>query len=224
MATAGDSGNDLEKKLAEMAARLRAREELLSQAMLDKGEMLLRRVEESRIHEHRARELSRSDPVTGLLRHGDFRERLLFEVERSRRTEHPLGLLVLDLDRFSEVTAALGYRPAERILAFVGQALAGLWLAREGPRPPVLARDEADSFAALLPAADRAEVADRAEEVRMLVERLPVPGNIRVTCSLGAVASAPGAAAADALYARAWALVEKARGQGGNRVALEQVG
>ena len=224
MAPDGDSAERLQGELAELRARLRAREELLSRALLEKGEMLLQQMEESRTREHRARELSRSDPVTGLLRHGAFRERLIFEVERSRRTEQPLGLLVLDLDRFGEVTRERGYREAERLLGSVGRALEGPWLAREGPRPPVLARDGADSFAVLLPAADRAEVADRAEDLRSLVERLPLPGGVRLTCSTGVVAAAPGAADASEIYGRACALVAKARGQGGNRIELESLG
>jgi len=56
------------------------------------------------------------------------------------------------------------------------------------------------------------------------VERLPLPGGVRLTCSAGVVAAAPGAADAGEIYGRACALAAEARGKGGNRIALESLG
>lgn len=213
----------LEKELAETRARLDERDRLLRRAMEEKGEMLLRQLEESHARAHREAEAARRDPQTDLFRHGQLRTRLGFEIERRRATGEPLALVLLDLDGFGRFNRERGYAEGDRVLANIGRGLQSLWLARPSKRPPVLAREAADTFAALLPCADADEAEGRAEAMRDLVERLPI-GEPRLTASVGAAVVESGDVEADALLGAAFDALSRAFAEGRNRVHLVRLG
>lgn len=212
----------LEGELARTRQRLAENEELLRGALLERGAMVLRGLEEEKQRAIERAELSRRDLGTGLLRHGFFRRRLVFEVERARRAGDPLALLLMDLDGFTAFNERCGYEAGDQALLAIARSLEALWIARPGPRPPALGRDEGDRFALLLPGAGLSEAAARAEGARELVERLPL-GPPRLTASLGGAVAEGGAAAAGALLAAASARLAEARGQGGNRAVVAAV-
>jgi diguanylate cyclase (GGDEF)-like protein len=209
----------LEEELLQTRSRLADHEALLRKAMTEKGELLLRELEATRVRAYEASEAAQKDPVTQLLRHGTFRSRLSFELQRSRRTASPLGLLLADLDNFSSYNSAHGYVEGEKILAVVGRSLPALWLGRPGPRPPVFGREGGDCLGVLLPGADRREVLERAERVRDLIERIP-SGKTRITASIGASLLAS-EDTVDGFLARAYAALSRAQESGGNATAFE---
>jgi len=212
----------LEAELDDLRVKLRERDELLKTVMVERGRVLLYQIERASELSSQAARAEQLDPVTEVFRHGYFRMRLVFEAERSRRTRQPLGLLLVDLDRFAELNEAFGYDQGERALARVGRGLAGLWLSHETARPPVLGREAGDCFGVLLPAADAAEVAERAEEARNLIDRLPMSPR-RLTASVGAsVVTDPERADPRALLDAARAALDRAKSRGGNCVEVEQ--
>lgn len=208
-----------DEELEAMRRRLAESEELLRRAMLEKGAMVLQRLEEEKRRAIERADLARRDLGTGLLRHGAFRRRLAFEVARARRTGDPLALLLADLDRFGEFNERCGYEAGDQALAAIARSLEALWIARPGPRPCVLGREGGDRFAILLPAADRAEAEQRAEGARELIERLPL-GPPRLTASIGGAVTPGASASAAALLAAAGARLAEVRREGGNRCAI----
>lgn len=207
---------DLEREVAELRKKLEDRDQLLRRAMVEKGENLVRQLEESRARAHQAATMRVVDPATLLLRHGYFRQRLAFEAERSAATGEPWALLLIDLDGFTAFNAARGYEEGERALAQVARSLETPWLLRPAVRPPAFGREGGDCFGAILPAADAADAQRCAEELRNLVERLPLP-QPRLTASIGGASAAAGVTAAN-LFSAATAALKKAREGGGNRV------
>ena len=104
-----------------------------------------------------------SDPLTGLLNHRAFQERVESEVGRAQRYNRPLALVLLDLDYFKSINDAYGHQAGDAALMQAARILERC--ARAGD---VLGRIGGDEFALLLArdergagAADRRAVGDR---------------------------------------------------------------
>jgi len=206
----------------ELERQLALRDALLRQVLTQRGEALLSWLEEARARAFEAAQARRRDPATGLLRHGYFRTRLAFEVDRGQRAQEPLGLVLLDLDGFATLNRVAGYERGEEALGLVGGSLPALWIARPSRRPPVLGREGGDSFGVILPGEGRAETAARAEEIWRLVDSLSL-GTQRLSASVGAIAFTSRLLQADKLLAITYLALERARRQGGNQVVFEEL-
>lgn len=89
--------------------------------------------------------LAERDGLTGTLSHRAFHERLERETRRAD-ADHPVSLLVVDVDRFKDVNDAHGHPTGDGVLALVGGILTGL--TRPGDSAGRLGGDE---FALLRP-------------------------------------------------------------------------
>ena len=69
------------------------------------------------------RSLMERDSLTGLLNHGRFHERVMAEVERSRRTGTTVTLVMLDLDHFKRVNDTYGHPAGDKVLRALSRAL-----------------------------------------------------------------------------------------------------
>jgi diguanylate cyclase (GGDEF)-like protein len=87
-----------------------------------------------------------SDPLTGLLNHRAFQERVESEVSRAQRHGRPLALVLLDLDYFKNINDAYGHQAGDAALMQAARLLE--MGARAGD---VLGRIGGDEFAMLLP-------------------------------------------------------------------------
>jgi diguanylate cyclase (GGDEF)-like protein len=87
-----------------------------------------------------------SDPLTGLLNHRAFQQRVENEVRRAQRYDRPLALVLLDLDHFKGINDAYGHQAGDAALMQAASILGGD--ARAGD---VLGRIGGDEFALLLP-------------------------------------------------------------------------
>ena len=97
-----------------------------------------------------ARELARTDDLTGVLNRRAFFELLQMEIDRSHRYGHPFTLAYIDVDDFKSVNDRFGHGVGDQVLrALVG--LAGSHL-RTTDR---MARLGGDEFALLLPETDQ---------------------------------------------------------------------
>ena len=89
------------------------------------------------------------DSLTGLPNRLLFRDRLEQALLGTRRKQHLLALLVLDLDRFKEINDTLGHRSGDRLLKQIAVRLKEVVLPTD-----TLARLGGDEFAILLPSLD----------------------------------------------------------------------
>lgn len=60
--------------------------------------------------------LAHQDPLTGLANRRLFQDRLTIALARAKRMGHPVGLLLLDLDRFKEVNDRFGHETGDQLL------------------------------------------------------------------------------------------------------------
>jgi two-component system, cell cycle response regulator len=133
------------------------------------------------------RQLSITDGLTGLYNHRHIHELLQEEYERSKRSGEPLGVAMLDLDRFKLLNDTYGHQMGDHVLAETARILDGN--ARE---VDVIGRYGGEEFMAILPNADEEAAVQFAERVRAAVEQKSYDSNgteIRMTVS-GGVASA----------------------------------
>jgi diguanylate cyclase (GGDEF)-like protein len=72
----------------------------------------------------RLSQVSRTDPLTGVLNRRGFDERLAAEFAESVRTGEPLTLVLADLDRFKEINDAYGHQAGDQLLAWAAGRLA----------------------------------------------------------------------------------------------------
>jgi len=149
-----------------------------------------------------------TDELTGLFNRRRFQEAMATEVERARRFQQPLGLVLLDIDDFKQVNDTYGHQQGDLVLREVARVLRES--SREIDEP---ARYGGEELAVVLPGTDLHGAYNLAERMRAEIEALELPlldgiGNLRVTASFG-VATLPGsaedtrglfAAADDALY------------------------
>jgi len=106
--------------VARLAARLRDAAARAA-AELDAMRLALNGLEQGRSSLER---LSATDPVTGVWNHRYLQDTLALEVDRARRIDRPLALLMCDVDRFRAVNAAHGHQAGSAVLRELAQRLA----------------------------------------------------------------------------------------------------
>jgi diguanylate cyclase (GGDEF)-like protein len=124
-------------------------------------------------------ESGRRDALTGLFNRRAYDERLVHEAERARRYEHPLGLVLLDLDGFNAVNDELGRPAGDEVLRQIAAILASSRYA------DAAFRIGGDEFAVLLPETDVAGAEVVGERLAERIAGAGLAGG-RVTASCGA--------------------------------------
>lgn len=165
--------------------------------------------------------LSRIDSLTGAMMRRAFNERLAEEMERAWRLNHPLALLIADLDHFKQVNDNRGHHAGDVALRnFVA-------VCQEDFRKyDLVGRLGGEEFALLLPdtGIDAAKAA--AERLREAVARCPInPGApdevFHVTVSIGVAQLRP-TDNADQFFQRADRALYAAKKAGRNGVRCEE--
>jgi len=131
------------------------------------------------------------DGLTKIANRRRFEERLEEEAQRHGRYDHPLSLILLDLDHFKRINDTFGHPTGDTVL----RGVAGLLLETlRGSDFP--ARFGGEEFAVLLPHTSRDQAALLAERIRLRAgqRNFGQPGeDVRLTLSAGVAALTPGA-------------------------------
>lgn len=162
-----------------------------------------------------------TDGLTGAYTHAYLQETLSIEMERSRRTGHPLSVLLLDIDDFKKINDTYGHLFGDQVLRDVTETLS-----RSIRNEDILGRYGGEEFLVIMPGADE-ETADRAgERLRDAVARTGIVNEyaaektpVKVTLSIGAATLQPGKAhTPKALLMRADQNLYRAKAGGKNKV------
>jgi diguanylate cyclase (GGDEF)-like protein/putative nucleotidyltransferase with HDIG domain len=133
----------------------------------------------------RLAQTTRTDELTGLLNLNAFRDVLEIEVERARRTEQPLSLLVANLDRLGDVNDHFGRDAGDECLRGCGAVLA-----QSKRKIDVAGRVAGEELAVILPSTDQYGAFVAAERLRGKVRKAFEKSAFAPTVSIG-IASFP---------------------------------
>ena len=163
----------------------------------------------------RLKETSFKDDVTGLYNRRFFSLRLEEELSRYRRFNHPVSVVLLDLDNFKAVNDDFGHMMGDETLREVSQILMKL---SRGIN--VVSRYGGDEFAVLLVETSKAGARLYADRIREVVAKYPFSHGRVITASFG-VASLPDdeAGTAEDLFRAADEALYAAKRAGKNQVA-----
>jgi diguanylate cyclase (GGDEF)-like protein/PAS domain S-box-containing protein len=127
--------------------------------------------------------LARVDTLTGLANRRHFEERLAEALQRAQRQRQPLGLLVLDLDRFKAINDTHGHAVGDAVLKAFAERIAGCVYEVDLP-----ARLGGDEFVVLLELTPTEETAARVAQRIVEATRLPLvleSTTLHVSTSIG---------------------------------------
>lgn len=162
----------------------------------------------------RLKEFSFKDEVTCLYNRRFFSIRLEEEVARYRRFNHPVSVVLIDLDNFKEVNDQLGHAEGDTTLRETGDILL-----RYSRGINVISRYGGDEFAILLVETSKRGARLYAGRIRQVLAAHTFPHGRRLTASIG-VASLPEdvTGGAEDLLRAADAVLYAAKRAGKNRV------
>ncbi|HEY2849198.1 MAG TPA: GGDEF domain-containing protein, partial [Gemmatimonadaceae bacterium] len=138
------------------------------------------------------------DTVTGVFNRRYFQVRLDEELQRSRRHQIPLALLLIDVDDFKHVNDSHGHLAGDTVLRDIGEIL------RHSVRIfDVCARFGGEEFVIIMPGSSSDNARRIAERIREHIEAYRpsdrVLGALRVTVSIGLAVSSSGSTASQLL-------------------------
>ncbi len=162
--------------------------------------------------------LAVTDPLTHVANRRRFEEELRRECARAARYARPLGLLLVDIDRFKEINDAFGHPAADVLLKEFASAL--LSVVRE---EQTVARIGGDEFAVLIPEGGEGDCRHIAVRIQEAVGAIAIDhpkGKMRVRCSIGGAVTETDSSSASDLYETADAALYQSKHEGRNRVTI----
>lgn len=175
-------------------------------------------IEQAKADNARLEALAHTDPLTHLLNRRALTIRLVAELERVRRYNSPLAMLMIDLDHFKIVNDTYGHLVGDEVLRAVG-----IILQRAVRSVDMVARYGGEEFVVVLPETGEQGAIAFAERIRERVEDYLFEAHrsapARITVSIG-VACFPAmhVESAEDLFARADAALYRAKERGRNQV------
>ena len=168
-------------------------------------------------------ELSNTDHLTGLINRRFLKEALHKEVQRARRKDGQVALLLLDIDHFKRVNDTHGHLQGDVVLQKVA-----LHIQKELRSYDTAARYGGEEFVAVLPDTSLKEAFNVADRIRLSVQGMRFAGSLsneQVTVSLGvALFPSPCFDDIDGLLRAADEALYQAKERGRNRVIISDPG
>ncbi|MBU0730338.1 MAG: GGDEF domain-containing protein [Proteobacteria bacterium] len=156
------------------------------------------------------------DELTGLHNRRYFNERLLDEVDRAKRYDGKLSLIMCDVDHFKRVNDTFGHPVGDEVLIWFGDLIN-----HNHRKSDVVARYGGEEFAVLLLNTDKRKALEIAENMRRDIESAKCcheNHDIRLTASFGVATYGPDAGSFEGLVSKADEFLYAAKVQGRNRV------
>ncbi len=127
--------------------------------------------------------LANTDGLTGLPNRRFFMAQLMVELGRRKRYNHPLSVLMLDLDHFKQINDRYGHAVGDEVLKSFADTLSSCLRTQD-----MAGRLGGEEFAVFLPETGRQEAHPVAERIRGRTEQIRIPvgdSEAVVTVSIG---------------------------------------
>src|SRR5208282_4200126 len=119
----------------------------------------------------RIRQLSYLDGLTGIFNRRFFELRIMEEIERARRCEMGLAVVIADIDQFKRLNDEFGHLLGDEVLRQVSSLFH-----QQLRKIDVVCRYGGEEFAILLTQTNAQQAATIAEKLRRMVESFQFPG------------------------------------------------
>lgn len=166
----------------------------------------------------RIQELAITDTMTKTFNRRYLLSRFHEEFERARAHDHPLALVMVDVDNFKEYNDRYGHLVGDAVLAEVGRVI------KEGLRQiDLVGRYGGEEFAILLTETDREGARLAAERIRLALSQRVVRAydeELTATMSMGIAVALKDASTPAELIERADKALYRAKQSGKNRVCV----
>jgi len=168
--------------------------------------------------QERLRDESIHDPLTGLHNRRYLEETLDRELVAAKRSQHPLTVIMGDLDHFKAINDSFGHLAGDEVLRAFGDLLK-----RSARGSDVCCRYGGEEFLLVLPQMTAEKAAERAEQLRSDLAARPIvfgAFSIAVTASFGVASFPRHGPSGDALIGAADKALYAAKDGGRNRVIV----
>jgi diguanylate cyclase (GGDEF)-like protein/PAS domain S-box-containing protein len=161
------------------------------------------------------------DPLTGLFNRRYMDETLKRELSRATRQLHPLGIIMIDLDRFKHFNDTHGHGSGDALLQQLGQFLQSHIRGED-----IACRYGGEEFLLIMPNASLEAAQQRAEYLRREAKKLQVPGGSQsydgITLSLGVAIYPEHGHTMETVLRAADAALYRAKQEGRDRVVIAE--
>ena len=157
---------------------------------------------------------NRTDGLTGVLNRSYWQQQLSYEIQRAERYQHPLSLLLFDLDKFKQLNDRYGHLGGDAVLVALCARVATLLRDTD-----LLGRYGGEEFGVILPETDLTGAMQVAQRICNAVAGQPMhyeQQTIRASVSLGVAAFTAGQST-DELIQQADEALYTAKRQGRNQ-------
>lgn len=163
----------------------------------------------------RMRSLAFTDPLTGCTNRRRGEELLNLEVQRGRRYDRPLSLIMFDIDHFKRINDKYGHAVGDAVLRSITHSIRLNLRSND-----CLVRWGGEEFMIIAPELSLAGAIQLGDRLRQSILGLRI-ANIKPTASFG-IASYRTGESADMVLRRVDAAMYQAKAQGRNRIELER--
>jgi diguanylate cyclase (GGDEF)-like protein len=166
------------------------------------------------------RRLAITDPTTGIFNARYFRSTLAQEINKARRLQYPLALIMADIDHFKQFNDTYGHPKGNVALQMVARTIVKCLRQTD-----TVARYGGEEFSIILPGCDRSALIEVAEKIRLAVDDVTVRVQgagepARVTISVGGAWQDPDEVDANILLSRADQALYSAKAAGRDRAVI----
>lgn len=163
--------------------------------------------------------LAITDGLTGLYNHRYFYSKIAKEIHRSNRYNHPLTLIIADIDNLKSFNDTYGHTGGDNLLKAFAETIKATVRDTD-----IVARYGGDEFALLLPETDLKDAMEMAERIRSQIHvrsyfQKELPANADISASFGVAEFCLHSESEGELVKRADKALYEAKNTGRNRVA-----
>lgn len=167
-------------------------------------------------HQEKLEHMALTDGLTGLANNRAFWETLHRELSRARRFNHPLSLLMLEVDNFKKVNDTHGHLKGDEALRGIARIMGLSCRTMDTP-----ARFGGDEFGIILPQTTKADARHVAERLGNAIDNYRLDGHVRLTVSIGLAAFPEDGLTPNALFAVADYAMYRIKDLGGDGISTE---
>jgi len=174
---------------------------------------LVKRLNEAQTH---LKHMAITDELTGLRNRRYIVERLEEEFQRSMRTGHPLGLIMLDIDHFKQINDARGHLFGDVVLRVIAVRIKASLRKHD-----LVGRVGGEEFLVICPESSLEDTVVVADRIRRIINDEVITDNgdaVRVALSAGVTVMSPDDVNWEKVFSRADSALYKAKETGRNRV------